>query len=117
VGGAAVLAHADAGGVSGDDVAERRRAEIGSVGASARVRRLTNRASVAATGRAAYHPPSALCASVCSGTVRVRPRFDPRTTSSSWVCSPRLGAIAVRPALVGLAAAFLHVGERQAREL
>jgi hypothetical protein len=58
-------------------------------------RRLTNSASVPVFGRVAYH--------LLSGVVSlgVRPRFEPRTTTSSGVWSPRRGATAARRRLSG----------------
>ena len=57
---------------------------------------LTNSASLADVGRLSYHRLKASCALPSSGTVRVRPRLDARTTTSSRVCSARPGAIALR---------------------
>jgi hypothetical protein len=76
-------------------------ADSGSATADRRARRLTNSASVAAAGRAVYQRRSASWAWACSGTVRVRPRFEPRTTTSSGVWSQRHGAIAPRRRAAG----------------
>jgi hypothetical protein len=90
--------------------------ETGSGTADGRERRLTNSASVAAVGRAAYQRLNASWASACNGMVLVRPRLEPRTTTSSrgLIAAPWSDRGAA--ALVGLAAAFLDVCEREAGE-
>jgi hypothetical protein len=92
----------DAGGmrVLGDDLAHRaggdRIGDRGPTSAQADEQRVGG-----APGRAMYQRRSASCTSACNGIVRVRPRFEPRTTTSGGVWSPRLGAIAARRRLSG----------------